>query len=467
MSKVSVKTRFAPSPTGAMHVGNLRTAVLNWLLARAHGGEFLVRIEDTDRERSSAVHEAGLLADLAWLGLEPDQPPLRQSERDAVYQRHYQQLEAGERVYPCFCTAEELALSRAAQRASGRPPRYAGTCAGLDAAGRAARLAAGRQPTLRFRVPAGRTVEFVDRIRGPQSFASDDIGDFIIRRADGSPAFFFCNAVDDACQGISHVVRGEDHLANTPRQLLLLEALGLSAPEYAHASTILGDDGAPLSKRNGSRSVAELRGEGMLPLAVLNYLARLGHVMDDEGLLEPSALAAGFSLARLGRSAGHYDAGQLRHWQRLAVSALQAEALHAWVAGAGGAVPAEPERCAAFAVLIQPNVLDHAEVRDWARVVYGAPDVPDDEARALCRAAGAGFFGCAAAAAEQGWAAVLEQVRSQTGARGKLLFMPLRIALTGRRYGPELPALAAVLGPAETRLRLQQAAAWCADASGG
>lgn len=458
MDKPPVKTRFAPSPTGEMHVGNLRTALLNWLYARSQGGEFLLRFEDTDRERSSPAHEAGLLADLAWLGLDPDQPPLRQSERDAIYARYYQALLAADLAYPCFCTADELARSRAAQRAAGRPPRYAGTCAGLDAAARAERHAAGRVPTLRFRVPRGRTVAFVDGIRGPQEFATDAIGDFIIRRADGSPAFFFCNAIDDAEQGVTHVLRGEDHLTNTPRQLLLLEALGLPAPAYAHASTILGDDGAPLSKRNGSRAVAELRTDGMHPLAVLNYLTRLGHGMEDETLLSPSALASGFSLSRLGRSPGQFDAGQLRHWQRLAVLSLQGDALLDWITDAGVTLPDDADQAAAFAAMIQPNVLDHAEVRDWAQIVFEGPAAMDDQSLALCRDAGAAFFACAADAADAGWAAVLEQVRAETGACGKRLFMPLRLALTGRRHGPELPALAAVLGTAETARRLRDAA---------
>lgn len=468
-----VKTRFAPSPTGGMHLGNLRTALLNWLLATRTGGVFCVRIEDTDRLRSDAAHARAILEDLAWLGLEPGEPVIRQSERTDVYADLYARLEAEDRAYPCFCTQEELALARAAQRASGRPPRYSGTCAGLDAGAREQRLAQGRVPTLRFRVPAGQTVDFVDAVKGQQRFATDDLGDFIIRRADGSAAFLFCNAVDDALTGIDMVLRGEDHLTNTPRQRLLLEALGLPVPTYGHASTILGDDGAPLSKRNGSRTVAELRLEGLLPLAVLNYLARLGHGIDDEALLPAAELAQAFSLERLGRAPGHFDLAQLRHWQRLAVLQLESTALDDWVVEAlrsgTDLVPEslDPGRLQAFARLVQSNVLDFADIAGWARVVFVEPDPLTAEAQALEQAAGAGFFEAAAQALGDreeatlvaAWPELLTVVKQQTGARGKGLFMPLRLALSGRDHGPELPRLAAVLGVAECRRRLLASAA--------
>ena len=220
-----VITRFAPSPTGELHLGNARTALFNQLLARHAGGRFLLRIEDTDSERSREEHGAALLADLRWLGLEwdagPDREdergPYRQSQRGPLYARYFGQLEQAGQVYACFCTPLELSLSRRAQLTAGTAPRYAGTCRELSAAQRAQRVAQGVPATLRFRVPAGARIVFDDLVHGPQSFLSDDIGDFVVRRADGTAAFFFANAVDDACMGVTHALRGEDHLANTPR----------------------------------------------------------------------------------------------------------------------------------------------------------------------------------------------------------------------------------------------------------
>ncbi|HLJ37839.1 MAG TPA: glutamate--tRNA ligase, partial [Steroidobacteraceae bacterium] len=268
-------TRFAPSPTGELHLGNVRTALFNLLLARHGGGRFLLRIEDTDAQRSLEAHTQSLLEELRWLGIEwdagPDREdalgPYRQSQRTAHYAAYFAQLEKRGAVYSCFCTPLELEASRRAQLAAGRPPRYAGTCRELSAAERARRAAQGVAPTLRFRVPAGVQVTFEDLVHGPQSFATDDIGDFVVRRADGSAAFFFSNAVDDAAMGVTLVLRGEDHLANTPRQLLLLEALGLAPPAYGHLALLLGADGAPLSKRHGAASVREFRERGFLPQA--------------------------------------------------------------------------------------------------------------------------------------------------------------------------------------------------------
>jgi nondiscriminating glutamyl-tRNA synthetase len=327
MKTMTCKTRFAPSPTGYLHLGNVRTALFNALLARREQGSFLLRIEDTDRERSRPEYVAALLEDLRWLGLDWQEgpeiggphPPYAQSERAAIYAGYYQRLEERGLVYPCFCSPAELALSRKTQLAAGRPPRYAGTCARLSEAERQARRRRGLQPTLRFRTPPGQLVQFIDLARGPQQFASDDIGDFIIRRADGGPQFFFANAVDDALMGITHLLRGEDHLSNTPRQLLLLEALDLPAPHYGHLALIVGADGGPLSKREGHFSVRELRATGYLPEALLNDLARIGHSYAHDHWMSLAELAEAFTLERLGRAPARYDEAQLLHWQSEAV----------------------------------------------------------------------------------------------------------------------------------------------------
>src|ERR1700722_4897630 len=239
---MDIATRFAPSPTGDLHLGNARTALFNELLARHMGGRFLLRIEDTDAQRSEEAHTRGVIADLRWLGLDwdagPDREdargPYRQSERGPIYAADFTALEKSGTVYPCYCSALELEVSRRTQLAAGKAPRYAGVCRELSFEERARRRERGLAPTLRFRVPAGVRIDFMDFVHGAQSFSSDDIGDFVVRRADGTAAFFFSNAVDDARMGVTHVLRGEDHLANTPRKLLILAALQLRTPVYGH-----------------------------------------------------------------------------------------------------------------------------------------------------------------------------------------------------------------------------------------
>ncbi|HLY51639.1 MAG TPA: glutamate--tRNA ligase, partial [Steroidobacteraceae bacterium] len=369
-------TRFAPSPTGELHLGNVRTALFNLLLARHAEGRFVLRIEDTDAERSRAAHTRSLLEELRWLGIEWDAGPDRedalgpycQSQRGARYAAYFAQLEERQAVYPCFCTPLELEASRRAQLAAGRPPRYAGTCRELPAAECARRASQGAAPTLRFRVPAGAQVTFEDLVHGPQSFATDDIGDFVVRRADGSAAFFFSNAVDDAAMGVTLVLRGEDHLANTPRQLLLLEALGLTPPAYGHLALLLGPDGAPLSKRHGAASVREFRERGFLPQALLNHLFRLGHSSSLHGLLTLAEMVRGFDAAHLGRAPARFDEQQLNVWQKDAVHRLSAEAARAWLAGV---LPAGLDEAAAsaFVSAVLPNLVLPADARRWIDVV--------------------------------------------------------------------------------------------------
>ncbi|VAW71637.1 Glutamyl-tRNA(Gln) synthetase, partial [hydrothermal vent metagenome] len=334
MNERTVKTRFAPSPTGEIHLGNLRTALFNALYARREQGIFLLRIENTDAVRSKPEFEQALMRDLRWLSLNwqegpevgGEHAPYHQSARLETYSHYYQTLAAVDACYPCFCSETQLKLARKAQRTAGQPPKYLGTCAHLSTAEIEKKLAEGGKPTLRFRVPPGQRVEFEDFVRGVQRFASSDIGDFIIRRSDGTPAFFFTNAIDDALMGVSHVLRGEDHLTNTPRQLMLLAALSLPAPAYGHLSLLVGSDGSPLSKRHGSRSMRQLREAGYLPGAILNYLARLGHKYAADHYLDVSELAAAFDLARLSKAPARFDETQLRYWQKEAVlSASSAE----------------------------------------------------------------------------------------------------------------------------------------------
>ena len=459
-------TRFAPSPTGDLHLGNLRTALFNALLARRGCGRFVLRIEDTDRERSSEEFTLRQMADLRWLGLGWDEgpdvggphAPYRQSERGAHYAARFGQLERSGHVYPCFCTAVELDVSRRAQLAAGRPPRYAGTCRALSQPQRDERRSRGLLPTLRFRVDPGARIEFDDLVHGPQSFDRTDIGDFVVRRADGSAAFFFSNAVDDAAMGITHVLRGADHLANTPRQLLLLEALGERAPRYGHLALLVDANGAPLSKRSGARSVRELRERGFLPAAILNLLFRLGHSSAEQGLLDLRAMERAFDPGRLGRASARCDDVQLATWQREATRALDPDAALEWLRPA---LPTglDPAIARSFVAAVRANCVLPADATRWVAVLWGSPTPPDAAGQAVLARAGPAFFDAAARAArehDRDWRGLVAALREATGLRGPDLYKPLRVALTGSEHGPELEPLLQLMSPGGMAARLQR-----------
>ena len=457
-----ITTRFAPSPTGALHLGNARTALFNWLLARKLGGRFLLRIEDTDRARSEEAEVAALMGELQWLGLDwdagPDRDdgkgPYRQSARTPVYEAAWQRLIDRDLGYPCYCTPLELELARKQALSAGRAPRYAGTCADLDTAARAARLAEGRGASLRFRVSPGQVIEYLDLVRGPQRFLADELGDFIVRRADGGAAFLFCNVIDDAAMGVTHVLRGEDHVANTPRQLLIARALELDAPAYGHVPLLVGSDGAPLSKRHGSASVRDIRTEGYLPQAVVNLLARLGHSYADEGWHERPELVAHFDLGSLGRAPAHFDVVQLNHWQKEAVHRGPPAALEAW---ARGRVP--PGQEARFIAGLRANLVLPGDAATWAPIVYGELPCAQGEVREAITFAGAVYFSAALAASAAGadYASLIAALKKATGLAGRALFRPLRAALTQRFDGPELAQLLGLMPPAVIAARFTAA----------
>jgi glutamyl-tRNA synthetase len=469
MSPSAHTTRFAPSPTGALHLGNARTALFNDLAARASGGRLVLRIEDTDAGRSETGLLERVLEDLRWLGIEwaegPDvggpHGPYRQSERGGIYARAVRVLESRDHVYPCFCAPEALALSRRTQLAAGRPPRYAGTCAALTVDEVARRRALGATPALRFRVPAGRVIEFTDLIHGPQCFLSEDIGDFVIRRADGSVAFFLGNAVDDAEMGITLVLRGDDHLANTPRQILLLEALDRPVPQYGHLPLLLARGGVPLSKRDGAASLHELRALGYLPGAICNYLVRLGHACSHDGWLAVREMPRHFDLARSSRSAAHFDEAQLRHWQREGLQRASDAEFAAWL-GERLAPLGDGPRRTEFVTAVRGNVLFPAEVEPLVRMVCEPEVVVDPDAEREIAGAGSAFFAQAAA----GWdahapdfKAWMRAAGADTGRKGAALYLPLRAALTGRTHGPELAPLVALIGAERVGTRLRAAGA--------
>ncbi len=270
-----VKTRFAPSPTGYLHLGNARTAIFSYLFARHHGGEFVLRIEDTDRERSKKEYEEALLEDLRWLGIDWDEF-FRQSERFDIYREYLEKLLESGHAYPCFCTPEQLEEERRKAQERGIAYRYSGRCRNLTKGEVEKLKAQGKPYAVRFRVPDGRTIVFEDIVKGHVAINVDDFGDFVIVRSDGSPTYNFVVVVDDALMGITHVIRGEDHLPNTPKQILIYEALGFEVPKFAHLPVILGEDRSKLSKRHGAVSVRNYREEGFLPEALFNYLCLLG-----------------------------------------------------------------------------------------------------------------------------------------------------------------------------------------------
>jgi glutamyl-tRNA synthetase len=460
-----MRVRFAPSPTGYLHVGNARTALFNWLLARGAGGTFILRIEDTDTERSTRQSEAAILHDLRWLGLEWDEGPdsggpagpYRQSERLDVYAAYAERLLNAGHAYRCFCTVEELEAERQDALRAGRPAKYSGKCRSLLRAEAEARVATGARPGLRFRVPDSRDVVFVDAVRGELRFHTDVIGDPVIVRGDGTPAYNFAVVVDDALMEVTDVVRGEDHISNTPRQLLLYEALGFTPPRFAHLSLVMGPDHTPLSKRHGATSVAEFRAKGYLPQALVNYLALIGWSPGGGDELLPLAeLARRFALESVVPSAGVFDEEKLawanRHYlkaepvERLATLSVEFFSRAGYpmvpaaagldflasvmpiVAGSVDRLDQVPERLAFLFDFDPVRTLAQPEVRD---------EMQSDGARAVVAALAEGLASAPRLDRER-FRALAGDVRARTSQKGRALFHPIRVALTGRVEGAEL-----------------------------
>lgn len=460
------KTRFAPSPTGLMHFGNLRVALFNYLFSKHHQGTFLLRVEDTDQARSETIYSDDIQSDLKWLGLQWQEGPFFQSQRATQYNIHYEALEQSKRVYPCFCSEEQLERTRKLQLASGQPPRYPGTCRQLSEQAIKAKQDSGIPFALRFQVQKGEVIEFEDLVKGPQRFESDHIGDFIVRRTDTTAPFMFCNAVDDAEMGITHTLRGDDHLTNTPRQILILKALGLRVPQYGHFPTILGPDNRPLSKRNGSRSIQELKKEGYIPLAILNYLSRLGHHMTTTTLLSVEALSQQFSLTNISNSPAHYDEHQLNFWQKEAMHHCSSEECWNYIKDFSETLVPK-DKIQAFIETIQPNIVMPKEAAFWADAIFSdAEDISfSEDIKNILKEAGNEFFAMASVTLNemalkgggdfQQWVATLQQ---KTGKKGKSLFFPLRAAITSVLHGPELARVLGLIGIEKAKHRLLRAA---------
>jgi glutamyl-tRNA synthetase len=462
-----VKTRFCPSPTGLIHLGNARTALFSALFAKKMNGAFLLRIEDTDRERSKQEYADILMQDLKWMRLDwqegPDHDcgagPYYQSKRQPIYDDYYERLEVAGMAYPCFCSEEELALARKIQRASGKPPRYAGTCRKLTPEQIEEKINQGLKPTLRFNVLENETIEYEDFVRGKQKFNSNDIGDFIIRRANRTSPFMYVNAIDDSLMGVTHVMRGEDHITNTPRQLMILEALALRAPAYGHISLITGQDGSPLSKRNGSRSIEELRLDGYLPEAVINYLGRLGHYYGHDDLLTFAELAEQFTLEGLSKSPAKFNLQQLNYWQKEAVSRIEANVLWDWLQQEDQDLIPDQHR-ETFLELVKPNIQRPKDLQRWVKIVFGTQPEFDDNQKQVLKEAGDAYFTAALNAVEQheyDIKQVTKHIGELVGVKGKKLYQPLRVALTSELHGPELAQILAMMELVEIKERLRNA----------
>ena len=486
MSGAPVRVRFAPAPTGMLHVGGARTALFNFLFARQRGGAFVLRCEDTDAGRSSREAEAQMESELRWLGLDWDEGadiggpfrPYRQSERREHYGWAAAKLIEIDAAYPCYCTAEELEAQRVAAEARGLAPRYSGKCRTLSKAQQDELAAQGRKPALRFSMPQ-RDIYVEDLIRGSVHFPAGAIGDFVVVKSDGVPAYNFAAVIDDSSMEITHVIRGDEHLPNTPRQVALYEALELPLPLFAHVSMILAPDHQKLSKRHGATAVSEYRELGYLGPALINYLALLGWSPgDDRELFTLAQLIESFSLERVSKSPAVFDLAKLKWFNAHYLRALpepQRRALFAdWLRRSPQFAGSAELQDETWLALLTSAISDHVEVlgdvpREAAGLLAGAPAAAGmwdaralgvlrqgktpqllHELLAVAHSCGDDRRAFAAATSKEALAAL----GARTGVKGRELYRPLRIAVTGQEHGIELPLLLPLLGPRRVAQRL-------------
>ena len=440
MATATTKVRFAPSPTGRLHLGNARTALVNWLFSRKTGGAFLLRLDDTDVERSTAEYAAAIEADLRWLGLDWDEFA-RQSDRLARYEAAAERLKRAGRLYPCFETPEELDLKRKLAQARGRAYVYDRAALALSEEERERRIAAGERPHWRFKLDH-RRIAWVDLVRGPVEFDAANLSDPVLIRADGLPLYTLSSVVDDVDLSVTHVIRGEDHVTNTAVQMELFTALDGEVPSFAHLSLIADAGGEMLSKRLGSLGVADLADAGIEPMAVNSLLAKLGTSDPIEPRTDLGVLADEFDLSKFGRAQPRFDMAELR--------ALNAKLLHVMpFQDAASRLPAGADP--AFWEAVRANLGAVAEANVWWQVCRGEirPVIADP---ALLREAAALLppepFDAAT------WRTWTDAVKAKTGHKGKALFLPLRLALTGRDHGPELQSLLPLIGREKALKRL-------------
>ncbi len=467
MPDSKVRVRFAPSPTGSLHMGVARTALFNWLYARGQGGTYVLRVEDTDRERSTAESEAAMLESLTWLGLDWDEGPdgggchgpYRQSERLDFYAAKAEKLVGEGKAYPCFCSDEDLAAKRERAEAEKRAPIYDGSCAGIDASEAAARAA--KEPhTIRFRVPH-REIAVDDLVRGRVTFPPGTVGDFILLRQGGMPVYNFACVVDDGLMEISHVLRGEDHLSNTLRQIMLYEALDMPVPAFGHLSMILGEDKQKLSKRHGAVSVEAYRDQGYQSEALINYLALLGwNPGDERENMSREELVKAFDISRVNKSPAVFDRAKLDWLAGVKIREGKPEDL---LDAARPFLPGESdERILKMIAAVQDHLHFAAELPREVELLKGSAPEPDEEARGWIDGA-AELYAALAAEIESvegefdapAFKAAMKPAGKAAGRKGKELFMPVRAKITGRVHGPDLSAVAEILGREEVLARLR------------
>jgi nondiscriminating glutamyl-tRNA synthetase len=474
-----MKVRFAPSPTGHLHVGNARTALFNWLAARGKNGTFLLRIEDTDIERSTRESEEAILVDLRWMGLTWDEGvevggdtgPYRQTERLQIYADHARQLLGAGQAYYCFCSPEKLENERQDMLKRGLPPKYAGTCRSIAPDEAASRVAAGEKAVIRLRVPAGREVTFTDIVRGPVTFQTEVIGDPVLVRSDGMPAYNYAVVIDDHLMHVTHVIRGEDHISNTPRQILVYEAFGWRPPAFAHLSLVMGPDHTPLSKRHGATSVAEFRQKGYLPEALVNYLALIGWSPGEgEEILPLPELARRFDLTAVAHSAGVFDEDKLawvnRHYlktsdptalvdlsvpflrDRAIVVGTVSAAARDWLRSIVPAMAASIDRLTQLPDRLH-TIFSYDAVAALARDEIRS-ELVSDGGRSVALALAGELESSPRLIDREIFRAVANRIRDKSGRKGKALFHPIRVVLTGETEGPELDLLVPAIDRATT-----------------
>lgn len=476
MSKV--KVRFAPSPTGPLHIGGARSALFNYLYARKTGGELVLRIEDTDLERSRREYEEEIITSLHWLGLQWQEGvdvggphgPYRQTERLETYQAYARQLLEAGLAYPCYCSEEELEAERQGLLAAGDIVRYSGKCRHLTEGERAEREAAGIKPALRFRVPEQTEFVVEDLVRGRVVFHSDNEGDFIIVKSDGIPTYNFAVAVDDSLMGVTDIVRAEEHLSNTPRQLMIYQALGLEVPRFAHISLILGEDRQKMSKRHGATSLIQYREMGYLPAALFNFLALLGWSPEgEEEILTPDEIAAAFSLERVSKSPAVFNIEKLNWLNQQYIKKLDSQELLDLLKPflEQSACYQDFQACSNIKQLLMVET-----IRDQLVCLKDAGDLidifftevkPEADAAELLRSCQADevlaqFAGqYPGAVSPDEIRAYLKKLVKENKLKPKDVYMPLRCALTGRMHGPDLPNMIFIWGRAECRRRIEKA----------
>jgi len=444
---MTVTTRFAPSPTGRLHVGNIRTALHNWLLAKRAGGRFLLRIDDTDAERSREEYVEAIRADLAWLGMTPE-GEVRQSARFDIYESEFARLVAAGRVYRCYETAQELELKRKVLLGRGLPPIYDRAGLALSEAEHEAKAAAGEQPHWRFLLDRETPIEWTDGIRGPQHFDPAQMSDPVIRRADGSWLYMLPSVIDDIDMSVTDVLRGEDHVSNTATQVQMFTALGAEPPRFAHEALLVGTEGK-LSKRLGSLGADALREAGIEPEALVALLARLGTSDPVDPALSMDELVTSFDLSRFGRAPARFDEAELHRVNAAIVHRLPfARVSHLLPQGMNEA----------GWEAIRPNLAHIDEAAEWWQVVTGPVSAPEQDGETR------GFLLLAADTLEamewsaDPWHALTGALKETTGRKGKALFLPLRQALTGRDHGPDMAALLPLIGRDAALERLRAAA---------